>query len=114
MIENRDLNRGTVGTIVLKLLSGRQMYGYEIIKEVEKRTEGEFVWKEGTLYPALHKLEAGGLIASSWELASGKPRKYYAITRAGEAALAAETATIKKFIAALSSIMMTEVSNELA
>ena len=111
-MENRELSRGTVGTIVLKLLSERTMYGYEIIKEVEKRTGGEFIWKEGTLYPALHKLEQSGLIASSWELASGKPRKYYAITGSGAKALAAETGELKKFVSALNSIMMLEECHE--
>ncbi|MHB9130335.1 MAG: PadR family transcriptional regulator [Armatimonadota bacterium] len=81
-----DLVRGSVDTIVLQLLQERTMYGYEIIKQVNERTNGAFVWKEGTLYPCLHRLEGAGVIASEWQNGdTGKPRKYYKLTRKGEA-----------------------------
>jgi len=83
MAKNQDLMRGISETVILKLLSERTMYGYEIIKMVNERTNGEFQWKEGTLYPCLHRLEEEGLIASSWELSTSKPRKYYALTKKG-------------------------------
>ena len=54
-----------VETIILKLLAERPMYGYEIIRVVLERTGGTFEWKEGTLYPWLHRLEQAGLIESS-------------------------------------------------
>lgn len=83
---NSDLMRGTVETILLQLLSERRMYGYEMIKVVNERTRGAFAWKEGTLYPCLHRLEGDGLIASEWvEGEHGKHRKYYRLTRQGEA-----------------------------
>ena len=75
-----------VETIILKLLAERPMYGYEIIRVVLERTGGAFEWKEGTLYPWLHRLEQDGLIESSWNFSdSGKPRKYYALSKRGEA-----------------------------
>lgn len=75
-----------VEAIILKLLSERPMYGYEIIRVVLERTDGAFEWKEGTLYPWLHRLEQDGLIESSWNFSdSGKPRKYYALSKRGEA-----------------------------
>ena len=87
-----DLVKGSVAPIVLKLLSGCEMYGYEIVKVVNERTQGAFQWKEGTLYPCLHQLESDGLLSSVWrEAESGKQRKYYRITCKGRAELASRT-----------------------
>jgi len=66
MPTQNDLGGSAVETIILKLLSERAMYGYEIIKVVNDRTNGAFAWKEGTLYPCLHRMEGGGMIASEW------------------------------------------------
>ena len=75
-----------VEAIILKLLAEQPRYGYEIIRVVLERTSGAFEWKEGTLYPWLHRLEQDGLIESSWNFSdSGKPRKYYALSKRGEA-----------------------------
>lgn len=65
------------------------MYGYEIIKEMEQRSRGYFRFKEGTLYPALHRLEKGGLVRGRWErLPNGQERRYYYLTKKGERVLA--------------------------
>lgn len=88
---NKDLMRGAVGPIVLKLLSARDMYGYEIIKQVELATNGALQWKEGTLYPCLYRLENDGYISSFWSAAAGKgerPRKYYTLTLKGKKQMA--------------------------
>ena len=102
---SQDLVKGTVGPVILKLLSGQEMYGYEIIKAVALRTNGVFDWKEGTLYPWLHRLEGEGLIESRWVAAdTGRQRKYYRITRRGTAALKAhaeEWATFSSTVNAL-------------
>ena len=83
-----DLVRSTAEPIILRLVSERPMYGYEIIKVVNERTSGAFQWKEGTLYPCLHRLEGAGLIESEWRTSdSGRRRKYYGITRKGAAVL---------------------------
>jgi PadR family transcriptional regulator, regulatory protein PadR len=88
MIE-KDLLRSVASPIVLRLVSEKAMYGYEIIKAVQDRTNGEFVWKEGTLYPLLHRLEGAGWIDSEWrDSDEGRGRKYYRITRAGSTELA--------------------------
>ena len=79
-----NLLKGTVDPIILKLVAERAMYGYEIIKVINDRTRGAFEWKEGTLYPCLHRLECAGFIQSQWhEAENGRKRKYYAITRKG-------------------------------
>jgi len=81
---NTELVGSTVELLVLKLLSERAMYGYEIIQIVNDRKEGAFNWKEGTLYPVLHRLENQGFLATEWQTGdTGKKRKYYQLTRKG-------------------------------
>jgi len=88
MVFGKDLIRGVAEPIVLSLVAERPMYGYEIIQVVNERSGNAFQWKEGTLYPCLHRLEAAGIIKGSWQTAaSGKRRKYYAITRKGKGLL---------------------------
>jgi len=102
MKNTTDLSRNMTEAIILKLLSARAMYGYEIIKIVLEKTDGRFQWKEGTLYPCLHRLEETKLIESYWELSTeNKPRKYYKITRAGLAACQSGEAEAKEFCRAL-------------
>jgi DNA-binding PadR family transcriptional regulator len=106
MAFNTDLIRGTVETIILQLLSEKAMYGYEIIKIVNDRTDGAFMWKEGTLYPCLHRLEGAGVIASQWRDGElGKPRKYYLLTRKGEALAKDKASEWAAFSTAMNSIL---------
>lgn len=103
---NTDLVRGSVETIVLQLLAARTMYGYEIIKVVNEQTEGAFQWKEGTLYPCLHRMEGAGVIASEWRTGDfGKPRKYYALTRKGEALVTQKVAEWQAFSTAMNAVL---------
>ncbi len=84
----QEMIKGTIVPVILKLLAERSMYGYEIIKVVNERTGNALQWKEGTLYPWLHRLEGDGLVRGEWgEAESGRKRKYYRITRKGTAAL---------------------------
>jgi DNA-binding PadR family transcriptional regulator len=76
MAFNTELVGSTVEMLVLKLLSDREMYGYEIIQIVNERTNGEFNWKEGTLYPVLHRLEGKGCVATDWK-AGDTGNKYF-------------------------------------
>jgi DNA-binding PadR family transcriptional regulator len=81
---NKELIKGSTAIIVLSLLSNEPMYGYQIIKELEKQSGGVFVFKEGTLYPILHALEAEGSVESYWlESNEGRRRKYYRMTKRG-------------------------------
>ncbi|MAE66061.1 MAG: PadR family transcriptional regulator [Phycisphaeraceae bacterium] len=98
MDQSPDLVRGTVVPIVLALLSEEARYGYEIVKLVNARTNGRFEWKEGTLYPTLHRLEAERLIKAKWLTAeSGKRRKYYTLTPKGETELGRRRAAWQQF-----------------
>src|SRR5215212_10250116 len=62
----QDLVKGSIVPIVLALLDERPMYGYEIVKVVNARSGGRLEWKEGTLYPTLHRLESASLLRSYW------------------------------------------------
>jgi transcriptional regulator len=83
-----ELLKGTLSLLILSLLSRKSMYGYEIAATVHRDTAGAFTWREGSLYPALHKLEADQLIRGEWEeKETGRKRRYYHITEDGKAAL---------------------------
>src|SRR3954447_22567683 len=83
-----ELLKGTLSLLILSLLSRKSMYGYELAATVHRDTDGAFTWREGSLYPSLHKLEQGGLIVGEWEeRETGRKRRYYRLTRAGRAAL---------------------------
>ena len=83
-----ELLKGTLSLLILSLLSRKAMYGYEIAATVHRDTDGAFTWREGSLYPNLHKLEADGLIVGEWEeKETGRKRRYYKITRSGRTAL---------------------------
>ena len=82
---NKELLKGSTVTLVLSVLSRQDMYGYGMIKEIEKKSSGVFELREGTLYPILHSLEAEGMVESYWEKAeTGRNRKYYKITAKGK------------------------------
>jgi PadR family transcriptional regulator PadR len=83
-----DMRTGSTAVMVLRLLAEKPMYGYQIVKELERRSEGYFDLEQGTLYPALHRLEKDGLVAGRWEvIEDGPSRKYYHLTPEGRAEL---------------------------
>lgn len=82
----KQLKKGVIEMLVLELLSRKDMYGYEIIQQLDRDSEGAFCLKEGTLYPVLYRLEDSGCIESYWEDGGsirGVPRKYYRVTGNG-------------------------------
>jgi PadR family transcriptional regulator PadR len=86
--QDSNLKRGTLEMILLKLISERAMYGYELATTLERRAGPGFELKEGTLYPVLYRLENEGLVETRWEtLERGVPRKYYTLTEKGAAHL---------------------------
>ncbi len=102
----RELLKGSTDSLLLCLINNQPMYGYRIIKEIEKRSNGYFQFKEGTLYPALHRLEKSGLIQGRWQrLPSGPERRYYYITAKGQKALVERLAIWQDFSAAVALIM---------
>ncbi len=85
MKQNQQLFKGSLTTILLKMLSENdKMYGYEITKKVKELSGGEMQLTEGALYPALHKLEADGMLDVSIESIGNRQRKYYSLTKQGK------------------------------
>ncbi len=102
-----DLLRSIAVPVVLRLLQEKAMYGYEIIKEVNDRTNGEFQWKEGTLYPCLHRMEGEEIITSEWrESENGRKRKYYLLTGKGKKELAERVTEWSKFAKAVDTLFL--------
>ena len=102
----RELLKGNTDSLLLYLINHQPMYGYYIIKELDKRSNGYFQFKEGTLYPALHRLEKAGLIQGKWQrLPSGQERRYYYITQKGRKALAERLVAWQDFATAVALIM---------
>jgi DNA-binding PadR family transcriptional regulator len=73
--------------MILAVVGAGPAHGYAVIEALRQRSGGVFELPEGTVYPALHRLEADGLLASSWDTASGRRRRVYRLTRRGRSAL---------------------------
>lgn len=88
---SRDLARGDAGLLALSLLQEGDLYGYQLIRQLEDRSDNIFHLSEGTLYPVLHALEQEGCLESYWsqpETEGARRRKYYRLTRKGRTELA--------------------------
>ena len=98
-MKNSQLYKGSLNTIVMKLLeeNGR-MYGYEITQKVKEMTKGELKITEGALYPALHKLEAEGVLEVEIENVDNRLRKYYKLTEKGSSETINRLAELEDFI----------------
>jgi PadR family transcriptional regulator PadR len=85
----RQMKKGVLDMLVLKLLSDQPKYGYQIIQEMREKSCGVFTLRDGTLYPILYRLEEEHFVESKWKQGEGKqvPRKYYEITEMGKKAL---------------------------
>lgn len=83
----KEMKKGTIQLCLLAILSNESKYGFQIIKELKVLTHGYFDLKEGTLYPALHRLEQKGYLISEWRTDTTVPRKYYKITPLGREVL---------------------------
>jgi transcriptional regulator len=111
MVSKHDLIKGSSNSLLLSLLERQPMYGYQIVKELQTRSQGYFKFKEGTLYPALHRLEKAGLITGSWQmLSNGRQRRYYHITPKGQAELNTEKVQWQDFLTAIKMILQPEPS----
>ena len=102
-----ELLRGNTDSLLLFLINEKgHAYGYQLIKEIEKRSDGFFRFKEGTVYPVLRKLEHEGLVMGEWqELPNGMKRRYYNITPPGKEALERKMAAWRGFATAVNLIL---------
>lgn len=105
---------GTLETMMLEVLSSAPSYGYEIVQTVLARSEGRLALKEGSLYPALHKLEREKLLESYWTECDGRRRKYYRLTAAGRSLLEKRREEWKSFAAGVNGVLGLERAGGLA
>lgn len=98
--------KGTLQTIILKLLEDHtEMYGYEITQKVKEVSAGEIMLTEGALYPALHKLEADGLLETYTQIVDNRVRKYYKLTEQGGKEVTSKVKEAKEFIDQLQALL---------
>lgn len=102
----RELVKGSTSILVLQLLNERDMYGYELVKEIEQRSDHHLQMKEGSLYPALHKLEKQEYVDHYWQQQKkGPARKYYRITAQGIKILAERTSEWHHYVEVMNQLI---------
>lgn len=108
---SKELLKGTLSVIILKLLSEQErMYGYEIAMKVKELSDGKIVLKDGSLYPALQKMTQDGLLSFKEEEVGGRIRKYYYITKTGQKEKVSHVNELRDFILTLNKVVFPEVS----
>jgi PadR family transcriptional regulator PadR len=102
---NRERLKGNLGLLLLSVLAAEPGHGYAIISALRDRSSGTFDLPEGTVYPALHRLEDAGLLASSWADVNGRRRRVYGLTDRGAEALASEQAEWRRFAVGVQAVV---------
>ena len=103
---NSDQLHGTLDMLVLKILDGGPLHGYAIAVRLERLSNDVLSVEEGSLYPALYRMERRGWLASSWALSeSGRRARFYKLTRAGRSQLGAETASWLRLTTAVADVL---------
>jgi DNA-binding PadR family transcriptional regulator len=97
--------KGHLDGLILAVLASGSMHGYAIIEELKLRSAGAFDLPEGTVYPALHRLERGGLLSSAWSDAGGRRRRVYSLTGRGERSLRERRGEWRAFAAAVDGVL---------
>jgi transcriptional regulator len=101
-----DLPQGTLDLLILKVVAVGTMHGYSIAQRLEQVSRGVVQIPQGSLYPALHRLEYRGLLASEWDTSdTGREAKFYRLTRKGRAQLDVETASWERLAGAVGAIL---------
>jgi PadR family transcriptional regulator PadR len=108
----RQLKKGALEIVILRLIEKRPSYGYELLTELEKKSGRFFSLREGTLYPVLYRLEDDGLIHAEWKGAGGRgaPKKVYFITPQGKERLPGLCSLWQQFSKSVSDILFEEES----
>jgi DNA-binding PadR family transcriptional regulator len=102
---NREQLKGHLDVLLLAAVEDAPAHGYAIAAALRSRSDGTFDLAEGTLYPALHRLEHGGQLRSSWADVAGRRRRVYAITAAGAKALARQRREWKQFASGMNTVL---------
>lgn len=111
IMQSTELLKGTLQTIVLKVLSdNKRMYGYEITQTVKGLSNKKILLTEGSLYPTLHKLEAEGLLTTEIIFIGKRKRKYYSLTKTGKSILEGKIQELKDFVQTLAAVLDVKVA----
>jgi DNA-binding PadR family transcriptional regulator len=102
---DRERLKGNLDLLLLSVLSSGPAHGYAVISALRERSAGAFDLPEGTIYPALHRLEDACLLASTWERGDGRRRRVYGLTGQGAAALAAQQAEWRNFASGVDAVL---------
>ena len=102
-----DLLKGTLPLLVLSVLRDGELYGYEIAQRIRARSGELFAPSEGSLYPALHRLEKRGLLFAEWREVGGREAKFYSLTKTGRSQLDAEQDNWRRLAGAVGAILRT-------
>ena len=97
--------KGHLDALVLATLGDEPLHGYAVIEALRARSEGAFDLAEGTVYPVLHRLEADGLLTSSWSTAAGRRRRVYRLSRRGRGSLGRQREEWRSFARAVESVL---------
>lgn len=97
--------KGHLELLLLEVLASGPVHGYDVITRLRDRSNGVFDLPEGTVYPALHRLEKSGLLESSWSADGGRRRRLYALTRKGHAALTEQREGWQRFASGMHSVL---------
>ena len=101
-----DVIQGTLDLLVLKALTWGPMHGYNVLAWLRRVTDGELRLEDAALYPALHRMEARGLIGSEWGLSENNRRaKFYRLTAAGRRSLRAEVGNWSRYVAMVATVL---------
>ena len=100
-----DTLNGQLDPLILATVAEEPAHGYAILQRLKERSSGAFDLAEGTIYPALHRLERDGLLSSSWSTGSGRRRRVYSVTRTGASALEVRRREWKRFAGAIEAVM---------
>ena len=100
--------KGHLDLLLLAVLEDGARHGYAVIEELRRRTGDALDLPEGTIYPALHRLERAGLLASSWEDSSGRRRRVYALTDGGSTAVKEKRRDWQAFALAVQGVLRTK------
>ena len=99
------LLEGNLATVVMAILADGANYGYAIVAEAERRTDGRLRIRQNALYPALHRLEAEGVIAGEWREAAGRRRRYYRLTPKGKREFERKRARWREFSGTMNAVL---------
>lgn len=106
--------KGHLDLLLLAIVAEQPVHGYAVIEALRTRSDEAFDLPEGTVYPALHRLERAGHLASTWTTASGRRRRVYTLTDKGRKALERERREWRRFAAAMGAVVSSSGEAELA